>query len=364
MQFSEAHAAFRGTRHFGSLDGVRCVSILAVLWHHTDHTWVQMAWAGRGFLGVDMFFVLSGFLIVTLILREKEKSGTVSLRNFYLRRTLRIFPIYYALILTLAVAYALLKAGDPDTRRLLDNLPLYLLYLSNFAPTHANNLGHTWSLATEEQFYLIWPALERFVRGRAIFVLLGAVLLLNQVINFGLLDPLIDRYYAHEHHPEVFDATFTPIALGVLLAHLLHRPAYFSWVYRMVGTRSACLVCGGLLLFMIAVSPPDVSGVPRLTIQVLMALFLASLVVREDHVLAPALSLKPIVRIGTVSYGMYLYHMHVRHAVLAALSKVGLERVPALDFILVTVATWLVAEVSFRLFEQWFLRLKKRFGGT
>src|SRR5688500_8977594 len=118
-----SHDAFLRTRHFGSLDGVRCFSILAVVWHHTDHSWVGAAWAGRGFLGVDMFFVLSGFLIVTLILREKDRTGTISLKDFYVRRTLRIFPIYYGLLLVLAALYGISKPDDDDTRVLLDLLP-------------------------------------------------------------------------------------------------------------------------------------------------------------------------------------------------------------------------------------------------
>src|SRR5262245_23572181 len=145
----EAHREFRERRHFGSLDGIRALSILAVIWHHTDHSWVARDWAGRGFLGVDMFFVLSGFLIVTLLLREKDRTGRISIRDFYVRRTLRIFPIYYGLIFALTAIYSALKPHDPDTEVLLAKLPYYLFYLCNFLAVHAHNLGITWSLATE-----------------------------------------------------------------------------------------------------------------------------------------------------------------------------------------------------------------------
>jgi peptidoglycan/LPS O-acetylase OafA/YrhL len=358
---SQAHGAFLRTRHFGSLDGIRCFSILAVVWHHTDHSWVGARWAGRGFLGVDMFFVLSGFLIVTLILREKERTGTVSLKDFYVRRTLRIFPIYYGLLLGLAAVYLLLKPHDDDTRALVAKLPFYLLYLCNFLAVHANNLAITWSLATEEQFYMLWPTVEKVIRGSAIFWVLGAVLLLNQLVNFGVADPLLNRVYSPDHHPEILDVTFTPIALGVLLAHVLHRPKGFAIVHRLVGSPwsspfAACALGAALIA-----APADIAGWPRLLIQLLMTLLLASVVLREDHRLSRPLSWKPIVRIGVVSYGMYLFHMLIRHAVLAAMRRAGLEGIILLDFVLVSLATWLFAEVSFHFYEKRFLALKKKF---
>jgi peptidoglycan/LPS O-acetylase OafA/YrhL len=357
----DAFAAYRATRHFGSLDGIRCFSILAVIWHHTDHSWTTGTWARRGFLGVDMFFVLSGFLIVTLILREKDKLGSVSLKDFYVRRTLRIFPIYYGLMLSLASAYAVLKPRDADTQILLAALPYYLSYTCNFLVTHANNLGITWSLATEEQFYLLWPTVEKVVRGNAIFWVIGAVLVLNQLLNFGAFDPLVDRWYPPGHHPEIFDVTFTPIALGVLLAHLLHRRAAFEKAHALLAGRWAPIALSFALAIAIALSPEDIRGAPRLVIQLVMVLLLASVVVREDHVLARFLQLRPIVRIGAVSYGMYLFHMLVRHAVWTGLSRFGLEQVLFLELVIVAVATYVLAEISFRFYERPFLNLKRRF---
>ena len=102
---ADAFESYRRTRAFGALDGLRCLSILVVVWHHSP---ARLSWwsaSELGFLGVDLFFVISGFLIVTLLLREREGSGDISLPKFYMRRTLRIFPLYYGLILFLAVYY-------------------------------------------------------------------------------------------------------------------------------------------------------------------------------------------------------------------------------------------------------------------
>ena len=109
--------AYRGTRFFASLDGLRCLSILAVIWHHCG--WQSQAWAAHwsilhmGYRGVDLFFVISGFLITTLLLREREETGTVSLRDFWIRRTLRIFPLYYTVIALYVLTVFLFERHTP-----------------------------------------------------------------------------------------------------------------------------------------------------------------------------------------------------------------------------------------------------------
>ena len=106
-----AHAAYRDRRRFGNLDGLRFICIFMVLWHHfTPFPYLEQ-WMGfrRGFLGVDFFFVLSGFLITTLLLREASQTGRISLRNFYLRRILRIVPVYFFVVTCVSAYYILVK---------------------------------------------------------------------------------------------------------------------------------------------------------------------------------------------------------------------------------------------------------------
>lgn len=155
----DRHAAFkayRDTTRFGSLDGLRFLCILAVLWHHSPLTPIyldQLQLAGRGFAGVDFFFVLSGFLITTLLLREEAEKGGFSLRGFYWRRILRIVPVYF-LVVTLVAVYFIGWKGQGQWSELL---PYYYLFLSNFLVGDIPLLDPTWSLAVEEQYYLIWP---------------------------------------------------------------------------------------------------------------------------------------------------------------------------------------------------------------
>jgi peptidoglycan/LPS O-acetylase OafA/YrhL len=93
------HAAFRANNRFGSLDGLRALSVVAVIWHHSGGGMVASEWAQHGHHGVTLFFAISGFLITTLLLRERDRHGAIDLRAFYVRRALRIFPLYYAVLL-------------------------------------------------------------------------------------------------------------------------------------------------------------------------------------------------------------------------------------------------------------------------
>jgi peptidoglycan/LPS O-acetylase OafA/YrhL len=275
------YAAYRARRTFGSLDGFRCVSILAVIWHHS-HGDMNLGRLGtRGFLGVDMFFVLSAFLIVTLLLRERDRNAQISLKAFYARRTLRIMPLYYGVVIGTAL---LSMVFGPD--------------------------GETWQSMRHSLPYLLT------------------------------------------------DTTFTPILLGVLLAHILHTPRGFERVSRVLGHRTTSLWLSVTLIMALVFMPEDLRGWPRLIIHLLMMGLLASAVVREDHVLAPLMQWPPIVRIGVLSYGMYLLHVFVVHFT-ELLAEHGLPD-PFL-FPLVVLGTISVAELSYRFYETPFLRLKTRF---
>lgn len=357
------YLAYRQTKYFGSLDGLRCLSIVAVIWHHAAHTSGGPPMLGRGFLGVDMFFVLSGFLIVTLLLRERDAHGQIALGPFYGRRALRIFPPYYALLLAVGIL-ALVSARGQTRAAFLAALPFYLTYTSNWIVHQAPNMGILWSLAAEEQFYLFWPPVERFLsRGRVLLVM-GVVIAINQAINFGLLDGwLQSRVGVGRNDLSILQATFTPICLGVLIAHALHDPAGHRRAHRLLGGQRAPLALLALLLVLLNVPNPEIAGVHRLAIQLCMVLLIASCVVREGHILSVPLSWKPVRYVGVISYGMYLYHMWVAHAAGIALKRFGLPKT-RYEFAVVLLGTVLVAHLSFRYFETPILRLKRFFVRT
>lgn len=159
-----------------SLDGIRAISILMVCYGHLSGTrnfpvsiTAYGRWCGDvAHLGVLVFFVISGFLITTLLMSERETTGAISLKRFYLRRIVRIFPAFYAFILVMAIAT--LSGAVHLTGR---DFAYVLTYTVNVEPNRALQIGHLWSLSIEEQFYLLWPLTLLALR---IFGLLGASL--------------------------------------------------------------------------------------------------------------------------------------------------------------------------------------------
>lgn len=345
---ADRQRSYAGTKYFGSLDAVRAVAVVAVLWHHTVIPNESIPLSGRGFLGVDMFFALSGFLITTILLREQEAAGDISLRRFYARRSLRIFPLYYAIVFgCLALA---LFSNSPQLNAIEDSAPQLIFYLTNWFPT-ISLLAVSWSLATEEQFYLVWPPLQKLLGGLALIpmvLFLGA----NQLVNFGVL------FSSSREELEILQVTFTPIIFGVLLAYLLHHRYHTAW--QLFGHRYAApgLVVALLILMSLPSAEPSMVGIHRLAVHVVMTALLGALVVTEDHLLAPYLRGRLLVRVGAVSYGMYLMHMFVRHVFVEMFDVTSLISVPLTVFVVVTIATYLVSELSFRLFESPLLKLK------
>ena len=353
------HQTFLGTKTFGALDGLRALSILAVLWHHTYESSTGWRATDRGFLGVDLFFVISGFLIVTLLLRERDRKGAISLKGFYIRRFLRIFPVYYGMLFALALVFLTVGKNANMAPAFFDDLPWALSYTSNWAEL-TTFLAITWSLSAEEQFYVLWPPLERFLRGAAIPVLL-VLLVGSQLIHFGVVDGAMARLGFAAHEPEFLRQTgFTPILLGVLLAHGLHDPRSHAWLARLLHPRGLGVLALGVIVFICTVAPADLTGWPRFTLHLAMAVLVGACIIREDHLLMPALKLPPLVRIGLLSYGMYLFHMLCRHGCNAVLQKLGLTH-EAWLFPVTLLVTVVVAQLSFTFYEQRFLKLKDRF---
>lgn len=355
------HQAYLDRKHFAGLDGLRAIAIIAVVWHHSAHPGF-LPILKRGFIGVDLFFVLSGFLISTLLIREKAKYGRISLKNFWMRRILRLVPAYYLLLFGLLAAYLIFKPNDPDTANLINGFPIYALYLSNWFEGGANNLGITWSLATEEQFYVIWPLFEAFAAPIvALWFWIGAFIV-NQLINFGILDPAIAASFGigPEGHPEILETTFTPILLGVGLAHLLNKKTSFDILSKLAGFAYAPAVFAGLLLLILNIPIGDISGPLRLTIHLAMTVWIASIVLQPGAMTTRTLEWRPIAFIGAISYGMYLYHMWGVYAAGVILEKLGLP-LGALHFPLTMAGTIVVSALSFYIFEKRFLNLRKKF---
>jgi peptidoglycan/LPS O-acetylase OafA/YrhL len=349
-------ARFKAARRFQSLDGWRAVAILAVLWEHTLSSAFASPIAKEGWHGVDLFFVISGFLIVTLLLRSQESARGFSLPKFWGRRTLRILPLYYSVLLVYIV---LVRYTDhtPAATQFFENLPYFATFTTNwFAEFSDRTIFYfSWSLATEEQFYLVWPLVEVLVpRPLYKFILLGLLIVTSQIatVVYGVEveGPLPLR---------ILCSVRLGLLLGTGLAHLLNAESGFRVAYTIIGRRGSALGCVAVAIATVIVAPYiGVTG-PILVV-VACLLLVASTVIREDNDLATVLHWKPIVWVGTVSYGMYMLHMLsvnvVRKAELAL--HVGS---PFIEFAGGAALACGVATLSFLYYERLFLVLKDRF---
>jgi peptidoglycan/LPS O-acetylase OafA/YrhL len=267
-----------GLAYRPELDGIRAIAILLVLAQHINLPSSTLA----GLVGVNLFFVLSGYLITSLLLREREQTGRIDLRSFYERRIRRLIPALVAVLIATGVLMAILgRFGDYIPQAVVS-----FFYVSDVAKAIGYDLGyvgHTWSLALEEQFYLLWPALliflpRRFLAPVAIAGIVGAV-----ALQF-LLVP--DNILAHFRPDVRADA----VLWGCLIA--LVPVAVPRWA-TVVG------LAGVIILSFSPFPWPHAIAVSSV---------LSAVVIAGAATLAPMLSVRPLVRIGQISYGMYLWH--------------------------------------------------------
>ena len=354
-----AYQEYQDRRYFGSLDGVRAISILAVLWHHSpsfNPGAEPLMVLNRGFLGVDLFFVLSGFLITTLLLREEARDGRFSLAGFYKRRALRILPVYFLLV-TLLAAYYVWFRGQAEYAPLV---PYYYFFLANFLNADIPLLAPTWSLSVEEQYYLVWPLVLlvslkfRQMRG---WLLLLAIMFFAGVQQWGMWPGPIETAHATWAWP---GGAYQAILLGSLLAVTLHSRHGFKWVAGIIHARIMPVALLSLLLALLQLLPEDLTGWPQLLVHLVMAMFLASVVLREDHALRPILTALPVARLGAISYGVYLYHLIGLDLTSRVLAMLGLDGILGTSLITIgyVLVTIVIAEISFRTYERYFLSLK------
>lgn len=342
------------------LDGLRGVSILLVLALH-----FAPALMPGGFFGVDIFFVLSGFLITSLLLDEWGRQRSISLKDFYIRRVLRLGPALAVYLFSLG-AYAFLFSRREIAHQTYSGILLTLSYISNWVIALKFDLSLgiltiTWSLAVEEQFYLLWPLLllillKSKLHPRGILVVLSAAVM-SVAVHRGLLwvgGASVKRmYYGTDTHAD-------GLLLGCLVGCLV------SWNYlppsRLLGfclkttALTAVLVISYLAFTTKYLSQWLYAGGFTL-VSLAIAMVLAAVVVWPASRVVSLLRFRPLVWIGRVSYGLYLWHWPVRGFVFGSTSRPSAKQIVAgvgLSFA--------VTALSFYAVEQPFLALKRRFG--
>jgi peptidoglycan/LPS O-acetylase OafA/YrhL len=346
---------YRQTKYFGSLDGLRCLAVAAVVWHHTGSGGLDtLPLAGRGFMGVDVFFLLTGFLITTLLLREKSKHGSVSLRSFYVRRLLRILPLYYSVLMLYIALVVLVERDSPEGKAFIEYLPYFLTFTSNWfvRPGERVIFVFAWALTVIIQFYLLWAPIEKYLKGIWPVVVMVGVIVFAAATKWHFFDSWLPPDTLR--HRITISVSVT-MGMGVLLAHLLHNHRGYELARKLIGWRW-CSVAA----FIVLVGCMSIRQMPPLVIHCAMALLIGSCVIRENHALAPVLGSRIMRHLGVISYGMYLLHMLVFNVVKRVPYPLGLQH-PMWHFWCTLIGVALVATISFRYYENYFLRLKARF---
>jgi peptidoglycan/LPS O-acetylase OafA/YrhL len=357
------YAGFKNSTYFPSLNGIRAICAILVIKEHAKwaiHGAPQMfEW---GFLGVDMFFIISGFLIVTLLLRERDRTGRMDLKQFYIRRTLRIFPIYYLVIGCLFVLAVTTYGHSTKTWDLYKwSFPVFLLYLQDLVPISLGVMFHTWSLSMEEQFYLVWPTVEKYFRKSLIVPLLLILVVFWQVCNFGYLSDALTSIYGGPEGPvrPIFLITFTPILLGVLAAHAMHDPKVGTALASVLKSRwmpPVLLVAAALF----CEYSTQLQGITRLMVHVLLCLMLLAIVINPRGLFSRVLQSRVMSYLGSISYGMYLYHTFILWGVGRLCESRGIVLKPFELFLIVTPIAIAVAAVSFKYFEAPIMNTRHR----
>ena len=362
---------------FPNLDGLRFFAFFAVFLFHSFYTSDATIKSSpvyqfcfnitrQGHLGVNFFFVLSGFLITYLLLSEKQLAGRIAIGAFYIRRILRIWPLYYVVVFLGFVVYPWIKIHFGQNLPQETAQPWYFIFfLSNF-----NNLYHgcqtptltlLWSVSVEEQFYLIWPLLVAMVSQRRMGWLFGGVIAMSLIFRI-----------THIHEPLVLGwhtlGVIGDMALGGLLAWLCFRDERLinavgrlpRWVIGLVYMLGVLIIYGSPTLLQL----PGYAAIERLV----LGLFFGFVLLEQNYAqysFFKMSSLRFPTYWGTYTYGLYCLHYLALLAGIQIMRRLGLNYsvtgVVLGDNLAGLVIALIVSWISFNFYEKYFLKLKNRF---
>lgn len=341
-----------------SLDGLRAFAVLVVMAHHA-----YVPFFAGGAVGVDVFFVLSGFLITSLLLQEWRKTSDIKFGKFYLRRILRLVP---ALVLFLAFIqlYTLAFLRGPRLWEMEKSIAAVIFYVANWARAFGwvdmGVLAHTWSLSIEEQFYLIWPLvlwllLRSRISERWILRLLGFVILLIALRRAWMWTGLASAERIYNGSDTRSDELLAGCALAVLLDVEGLSQRWVRPVVRYMLPPSLLLIVG-VIVRPLTERGMYIFGWPA--IELAVGVVILGLLSGTAGPLQKLLELRPVVWIGRVSYGLYLWHVPI-------IGRVGGWHALGPFRVLVGFAlTFGVVAISYYVVEIRFLKRKQQFAAT
>lgn len=351
--------------YFRNLDGIRFIGALMVIIHHIEqnksvfgirNAWTNSVIQSIGPLGVNLFFTLSGFLITYLLIHEYNSNKAIDIKSFYIRRILRIWPLYFLLII---LGFFLLPLVVPAEFNVF-NLPNYgqrLLLFCTFLPNVSYIVNGTtpfvhqlWSIGVEEQFYLVWPLLILLSPGKKTSVLLFFLTYMSAVV-------LVNKFAGSETilYKILSKARFSAMAIGGLMGYIVY--------YKTKGYQLIQSGIFGWLTFIITILLIVKSVyVPYIGYEIYAVLF-AILIAHFSVSPKPIFSLDYDVfnYFGKISYGLYMYHSIMIFLSIKFLQLFNLQAIQLLVYILSITSTIFISHISYKYLEAYFLKMKSHF---
>lgn len=370
-----------GHIYFSGLNGLRFFAAIAVVITHVELIKHQSGfsdiWKNNklvfelGSLGVIFFFVLSGFLITYLLLQEKKLTQTIAVKKFYLRRILRIWPLYYLIVLLGFLVLPHLHFMDnPYLNRFMGNnyganFVLYLLFLPNLAFSifaAVPHIGQTWSIGVEEQFYLLWPLIVKYSKNtlRVLLTVIGILVVLKMFVLF-MCRQLPDSAVLKVIKPFLAMTKMESMAIGGIGAYYLFNG---NERIKLVFNNVVLLGSFAAIVFLVYFTPQVIQDGMYLVYSVLFLIIILNVSSNPNCIIK--LENKWFRVLGNISYGIYMYHLIVIAAVFGILKQIGFVINDGfisqfIVYSLTIVFTVIISWISYSYFEKWFLNLKHRF---
>ena len=360
--------------YFPNLNGLRFIAALLVIVHHIeqiksifriDNYWGSVPFVEIiGKLGVILFFVLSGFLITYLLLAEEHRFKAINIKNFYVRRILRIWPLYFLIIILSFLVFPHIDifslpgyTEDAVYSNLWLKLLLYTLFYSNLVLAFLGAVpfaSHTWSIGTEEQFYLVWPVLLKIVKQNRI-MLMVMIILFYVAFNFSLATHYTD-FLPFKKNIRSFWSMFNIdcMAIGGIFAILLFQKSKLLNPLQ----NSSLFYASVILVTMMMIIGVHIPFIHYEVYSLLFAIIILNFATNKNMKIS--LENRAFNYLGNISYGLYMYHPIAIVMALAISTHLNYTE-NWLIYLLSFVITAAIASISYKYYESFFLKFKLRF---
>ena len=363
---------------FENLDGLRFLCFLAVFFFHSFHTEFQEIKSdeyyvlikngifGNGNIGVNFFFVLSGFLITYLLIKEKEIRHKINIPFFWMRRILRIWPLYFLCVFFGFFIFPLIKSFFGQTPNETAHIFYYLTFLNNFdfiknGLPDSSNLGVLWSIAIEEQFYFIWPIILSFIPIKKLWIVFIIIILGSITFRFFYQSPII-----YEHHTLSCIGDMAVGSFGSWL--VLQKPRFLEKITNLKKIQIFFIYFTFILFFFFRKELFYWNVGLKITERIIIAFIILLIILEQNYSTNSFFKMSKFRRLsylGTISYGLYCLHF-IGILITTNTTKIlninnHLWQVIILETSIALFITILISKLSFKLIEKPFLSLKNKF---